>query len=329
VLTDYIGLSVGGTLSVGGIGAGSFRFGAQTDQIRSLTLVTGAGEILQCSPTRAPELFDAARAGLGQVGVITSVELSLIEVPPRVRHYRIPYPTIAALLADLDRLVDQAEFGQLSAVGLVGADGRWSFHIDAVVGFEIGHEPDDAAWLSSVSVNPAEVAVTDASYLEYSCRLDPVIEDWRASGLWQAPHPWVDVFVPGAALSKFAQAVVASLEPEDLGTEGGMILIYPIANTRTPLLPVDTRGGPAYLFDVLRCNPGADAARVEALLRHNREIFEEAVALGGSLYTISAVNMSPEDWRRQFGGQWDVLLATKRRHDPDGVMGSGYCALEG
>ena len=43
VLPDYIGQTVGGTLSVGGIGAMSFREGAQIDHVVALRAVTGNG----------------------------------------------------------------------------------------------------------------------------------------------------------------------------------------------------------------------------------------------------------------------------------------------
>src|SRR5437764_1823109 len=43
VLTDYLGLSVGGTLSVGGLSGSSFRHGAQVDHVTELEVVTGSG----------------------------------------------------------------------------------------------------------------------------------------------------------------------------------------------------------------------------------------------------------------------------------------------
>jgi FAD/FMN-containing dehydrogenase len=42
-LTDYQDLSVGGTLSVGGIGGAMFRYGAQVDNVVALEVVTGVG----------------------------------------------------------------------------------------------------------------------------------------------------------------------------------------------------------------------------------------------------------------------------------------------
>src|SRR5260370_20457690 len=57
VLTDYLGLSVGGTLSVGGLSGSSFRHGAQVDHVTELEVVTGSGMRELCSPTRNPQLF--------------------------------------------------------------------------------------------------------------------------------------------------------------------------------------------------------------------------------------------------------------------------------
>src|SRR4029079_3726490 len=50
VLTDYLAeLTVGGTLSVGGIGGMSFRHGVQIDNVNEITVVTGMGQVVTCS----------------------------------------------------------------------------------------------------------------------------------------------------------------------------------------------------------------------------------------------------------------------------------------
>ncbi|WP_246127713.1 FAD-binding protein, partial [Amycolatopsis rhizosphaerae] len=68
VLTDYLGLSIGGTLSAGGIGGTSHRHGAQTDTVLELDVITGDGTQHTCSPHHDPDLFHAALAGLGRHG---------------------------------------------------------------------------------------------------------------------------------------------------------------------------------------------------------------------------------------------------------------------
>ena len=52
-LPDYLDLSVGGTLAVGGVGAHASRgFGVQTDNVVELQVVTGTGEEVTCSADR-------------------------------------------------------------------------------------------------------------------------------------------------------------------------------------------------------------------------------------------------------------------------------------
>ena len=84
-LTDFLEISVGGTLSVGGIGSQTFRFGPQVENVLELHVVTGRGDLVPCSPAQRPGLYAAVRAGLGQFGVIVGARLRLIAAPPHVR----------------------------------------------------------------------------------------------------------------------------------------------------------------------------------------------------------------------------------------------------
>ena len=68
-LVDFLELTVGGTVSLGGIGSQAFRFGPNVDNVVELQVVTGEGKLVTCSPTNNKSLFDAARSGLGQFGL--------------------------------------------------------------------------------------------------------------------------------------------------------------------------------------------------------------------------------------------------------------------
>jgi FAD/FMN-containing dehydrogenase len=75
VLTDYLDLSVGGTLSVGGMGLNSITQGFQVDNVVKLKLIQPDGRVLWCGREENSELFRFALAGLGQVGFIDRVIL--------------------------------------------------------------------------------------------------------------------------------------------------------------------------------------------------------------------------------------------------------------
>src|SRR5690348_4501531 len=69
--------SIAGAISTGTHGTG-VRFGTLSTQVEGLTLVTAAGELLECSPEQNPEIFQAALVSLGALGVIVKVKLRVV-----------------------------------------------------------------------------------------------------------------------------------------------------------------------------------------------------------------------------------------------------------
>ena len=76
-LGDIDAQTVAGALSTGTHGTGA-RLGGLATQVSSLELVLADGSVVSCSATSRPELFTAARIGLGALGVITTVTLSCV-----------------------------------------------------------------------------------------------------------------------------------------------------------------------------------------------------------------------------------------------------------
>lgn len=77
-LGDIDKQSVAGATSTGTHGTG-INFGSLSTQIIGLTLVLANGELLQINENENPELLDAARVGLGVLGIITQVTLQLTD----------------------------------------------------------------------------------------------------------------------------------------------------------------------------------------------------------------------------------------------------------
>jgi FAD/FMN-containing dehydrogenase len=101
VLTDYLGLSVGGTLSAGGYGARSISQGAQIDNVERLDLVLFDGRAVTCSRTANPELFRHALAGQGAAGAIERATMRTIVHRPLSRFYGYGHAGIAELAVSL------------------------------------------------------------------------------------------------------------------------------------------------------------------------------------------------------------------------------------
>lgn len=77
--------SIAGAISTGTHGTG-MRFGTLSTQVAGLTLLTAAGELLECSPERNADLFKAAQVSLGTLGVIVKVKLRV--VPAKRLHFK-------------------------------------------------------------------------------------------------------------------------------------------------------------------------------------------------------------------------------------------------
>lgn len=74
-------VGVVGYLLGGGIGPFARSHGSSSDRLRSLTVVTGTGEVVEASADEHPDLFWALRGGKVGLGVVTQVRLELVAIP--------------------------------------------------------------------------------------------------------------------------------------------------------------------------------------------------------------------------------------------------------
>lgn len=69
--------TISGAISTGTHGTGA-QLGGLATQVAALELVTADGSVVRCSADERPELFAAARVGLGALGVISTVTLNCV-----------------------------------------------------------------------------------------------------------------------------------------------------------------------------------------------------------------------------------------------------------
>jgi len=76
-LGDIDRQSLAGATGTGTHGTGLKLTGLSAG-IRALRLVLADGSVVECSPTREPELFQAARLGLGALGIVTEITVAVV-----------------------------------------------------------------------------------------------------------------------------------------------------------------------------------------------------------------------------------------------------------
>jgi hypothetical protein len=229
VLTDYLELSVGGTLIVGGVGGTTSAFGVQSDNVIDMQIVTGDGKQVTCSASNNADLFNALRAGLGQVGVIAKATLKLVAAPESVRRFLLVYPDLATMLRDERLLSGGNRFDAVQGAIVAAPGGGLAFRLDATKNFN-GAPPDDNVLLGGLADDQAQRQRTTIEYFDYLNRFAAFEAALRGNGQWFCPHPWLMTFIGDSQAESVVNAELEALNPAtDLGPFGQVAL----APTRT------------------------------------------------------------------------------------------------
>lgn len=312
VLPDYLGLSVGGTLSSGGVGEATFARGTQTDHVLALEVVTGTGEVVTCSPTHAPELFDACRAGFGQCAIIVRAVMALVAAPRRVTLHTLRFPGAGPLLNAQRRLADAGVEYLQGSVDMSVA-GTHVFTLNAATSDLVyGPHLPSHEHLGTLP-GPAPVVL---EYDAFTRRLEHLDQAMAKLGVWDVPHPWAFLFVPAAHAEPFLRTVASAFRTQN----DGRVLAYLARHATCHTPNVRVPEGDSFLFGLLQ---NATAANLEGTLTSNAALHRAVAAVGGSVYAVGAVALSPEDWRQQLGPRWAAFEAAKRRFDPHGILTPG------
>ncbi|GGQ19820.1 hypothetical protein BKA00_000946 [Actinomadura coerulea] len=265
VLTDHLDVTVGGTISAGGIGGTSHRHGVQAENVLALEAVVD-GELVTCSPDVRPDVFDTVRGGLGRHGVITAATLRLVPAPGRVLSCTVPCRDAADLLRVQRETPAEHISGQVKP-----SEEGWAYEAKAVL-YGQGEPP------------PGTAETEELSYADFADRMRPDVEELIALGEWARPHPWGIVLLPGRAAAPVIASTVAGMTAADIGL-GGVIVVKALRVGHVPMLraPDDP-----VLFGVLRtASPGC--ASVAEMLAANRRLLDRAEAVGGVRYAVDSV----------------------------------------
>ncbi|CAB4296258.1 unnamed protein product [Prunus armeniaca] len=356
--TDYLYLSVGGTLSNAGISGQAFNHGPQISSVDELDVVTGRGELLTCSEEKNAELFHAVLGGLGQFGIITRARIALEPAPQRVRWIRVLYSNFSAFTKD-------QEF-------LISLHGQPSTHkFDYVEGFVIVDEGLINNWRSSffspsnpvkiTSINsqggvlycleitknyhestadtidqeieglltkldfvPTSVFTTDLPYVDFLDRVHKAELKLRSKSLWDVPHPWLNLFVPKSRISDFDKGVFKGI----LGNKtSGPILIYPMNkdkwDQRSSVVTPDE--DIFYLVALLRSalDTGDETHTLEHLTNQNRRILKFCDDAGIKVKQYLPHYTTQEEWMDHFGDKWGQFYQRKVDFDPRRILATG------
>jgi FAD/FMN-containing dehydrogenase/NAD-dependent dihydropyrimidine dehydrogenase PreA subunit len=104
--------TVGGWVSTGGSGINSFKYGQLAEQIVSMTVVTGSGEVKKLTP--ADHDFPYFISTEGVFGIIVEITLKLREVPRLPCPHLLYFPNDREAFAFIERLVQRKASQELN-----------------------------------------------------------------------------------------------------------------------------------------------------------------------------------------------------------------------
>lgn len=335
VLTNNLTVTVGGTLSVAGIGVASFRHGSQGDNVAELDVVTGAGKLVTCAPDKESELFWATIAGLGQSAVITRARLQLRRPKPMTRTYYLLYDDLRAFLEDAGSAMDSEKWDHLESwaspcpQGMKPVDGRrqtfakWFYPFHLTVEYDPKSPPDDRKMLEGL--RPYQNLYTDdLPTLDFLERLVPVFELWKKGGTWEHVHPWMETVLPWDTAADYIEQVLVDLPPTV--QVGGHVLLWPARNGVSKSRFFMRPGGKHVVgFGILPAVPPKFWDRMRPMLDNASRL---SILMGGKRYLSGYIDFDAAAWREHFGDAWASFERAKRTFDPDGILNPGFVVFD-
>jgi cytokinin dehydrogenase len=331
VLTNNLDVTVGGTLSTGGLGVASWRHGTQADNCLELEVVTGEGEIVRCSPGENQELFDAVRAGMGQFGVMTEAKLRLRQHALKFRSFCLLYDDLGALLEDLKAVMTDERFDFLEAwcvpapVGFKKVGGgrqafaQWFFPLHATVECEDGAAPEALQKLAGMKFYK-HVHTEDGEMMEFFARLDSLFAIWKRAGFWEYAHPWMECVLPWQTTALYIGQVLQNLPPQAIA--GGHILLWP-SRGNVSNVPLFMRPAGNFLmgFGIL---PAVPQRFLEEALPRLSMASQAAIMMGGKRYLSGWIPFDAAQWKTHYGDKWETVQSLKKKYDPKGLLNQGF-----
>ena len=276
VVVDHLDLTVGGTLSMGGISGTSHLFGTQTDHVLSALVVTRGGHATVVRP-RDPE-FGSVMGRQGQGGLLLRARLRLVPAPRQVDVVRLGSGNLDAMLSLQADAVRRGTAVHVDGQGRRTPERswRWSSTLAAAHGTAVA---DRLSRLPGASVETWPVE-------DFLDRAGPILrQDYRA-GTWHThAHPRTQVIVP---LDAGRHLVGRWSEDADgltgLGTHGS-VLTYVTRASRLRSLGLGACDGDlAVVVGWQRTVDPASPADLTSAHAHARRMRDDAVRAGGIVY---------------------------------------------
>ncbi|KAK0571655.1 hypothetical protein LWI29_019536 [Acer saccharum] len=348
--TDYLYLTVGGTLSNAGISGQTHLKGPQINNVYELDVVTGKGELVTCSKQANSELFYAVLGGLGQFGIITRARIVLEPAKTKVKWTRMLYTDFDTFSKDQETIMEVNKNGSGEILNFL--EGQLLMDPTSLDFYPLEDRPRIASLIKQYGIlyvletasyydDRTKHSVVDKklhqlfkslSYLpnKYSKNvtyvefLDRVRADelvLRKKGLWEVPHPWLNLFIPKSGIQAFNNGVFKNILLKQNFTTS-VVLVYPMNRNKwddnmSAVIPDEEIFYTAGFLDASGFN------NWQVFDNKNKEILEFCDKAGIKVKKYLGFHDSKGEWINHFGSKWKTFQDRKTQFDPKMILSPG------
>ena len=83
--------------------------------------------------------------------------------------------------------------------------------------------------LSGLQYIPSTLFTSEVSFVNFLDRVHLSEIKLREKGLWEIPHPWMNILIPKSKIHEFAEEVFGNILTD---SNNGPILMYPVNQTK-------------------------------------------------------------------------------------------------
>lgn len=316
VHTDYLNLSVGGTLSVGGIGVRSLVHGLQIDQVEKLRVILPDGSVRWCSPEENADLFRFSLAGLGQVGIIETAVLRTTPYRKQSRIYMYGHRNLTALAESIS---------WIQAMKRPLPDFFHAVRMHGQVTSVFGLDNDDKSqerWQPEVYPEFLLGAQPIADFPFWSHAIQ---EQW----LQEQPNHmrlWSDYFFDFEGFAGFVAYLDTLVRDRTFSPYIWALYVLVIRSTETnskfPFSPAAFQTAQPFVYSVgVYCAvPETDMEGKAVVQDVCARTQEKAFALHGRPYLHGSYHLNNESLLTQYGREYETFLALKNQVDPNNLL---------
>ncbi|KAL7590881.1 hypothetical protein Lser_V15G32842 [Lactuca serriola] len=352
--TDYLYLTVGGTLSNAGISGQTFLHGPQISNVHELDVVTGKGEFMTCSKHMNSELFYGVLGGLGQFGIITRARIVLDKAPTRVKWVRMIYEDFDIFTKDQEHLISKnygLNYVEGSLIMKKSPANNWRSSFFSILDEEkvnslaskrgvvyslevvkyydefsvqpINEELDDI--FKDLSFKTGFIFKKDVSYVDFLNRVRIEELKLQCKGLWDVPHPWLNLFVPKSGILEFNQQVFVNIIQKE-AKSSGPFLVYPMKRTKwddrmSATIP-DEDEDVFYTIGLLHSARNTEDGKI--IDDQNKKILNVCAEIGIEIKQyLPRYYTTKEEWIKHFGAKWSLFEERKAKYDPKMLLSPG------